>query len=114
VPPGVRWIATGAWVAASAAFIGPWWGVVAAVAAVPLVLLVGRPRLAGFVTIGLVLVAGAVVVHVVRTERPWPDAGWPRRFEWLHGLGLFAAVSLGVTLAAGSARQRRPMAADHQ
>ena len=28
-----------------------------------------------------------IVVDVVRTERPWPDAGWPARFEWLHGLG---------------------------
>ncbi len=44
---------------------------------------------------------GAVVVRVVRTERPLPDAGWPVRFERLHGLGLFAAVTLGVTLAAG-------------
>ena len=39
------------------------------------------------------------MVRVVQTERPWPDAGWPSRFEWLHGLGLFAAVSLAVTLA---------------
>ena len=66
----------------------------------------GRPRLAGFVTLAILLVIGVVIADVVRTERPWPDAGWPVRFEWLHGLGLFAAVSLLVTIAVGW--RRRP------
>ena len=80
-------------------FVGPGWGLVAAVAAGVLVVVAGRPRLAGAVTMAIVGLIGIVMVRVVQTERPWPDAGWPSRFEWLHGLGLFAAVSLAVTLA---------------
>ena len=48
---------------------------------------------------------GIVVVRVVQTERPWPDAGWPVRFEWLNSLGAFAAVSLLVAIVTGSARR---------
>ncbi len=66
----------------------------------------GRPRLAGLVTMGIVAVIGAVIVWVVLDERPFPNAGWPARFEWLHGLGLFAAVSLVVTIAATRAADR--------
>jgi hypothetical protein len=86
------------WVAASALFVGVGWALVAAVAAAVLVGYLGRPRLAGLVTLGILVTVGAVVTRVVRTEHPWPDAGWPSRFEWLHGLGLFAAVALGVTV----------------
>ncbi len=50
---------------------------------------------------------GAVVVRVVQTERPYPDAGWPVRFEWLHSLGLFAAVSLLVLAFAGGSGRRQ-------
>jgi hypothetical protein len=76
--------------------LGHGWGLVAALASVPLLLFLGRPRLAGLVTMGILAVIGTVTVDVVRTERPWPDAGWPGRFEWLHGVGLFAAVSLAI------------------
>ena len=100
VPTRVRWIAAAAWVVAAVLFVGPGWGLVAAVAAGALVVIAGRPRLAGAVTIAIVGLIGIVMVRVVQTERPWPDAGWPSRFEWLHGLGLFAAVSLAVTLLA--------------
>jgi arabinofuranan 3-O-arabinosyltransferase len=44
----------------------------------------------------------------VRTERPWPDAGWPVRFEWLHGLGLFAAVSLAIAALVASDADATP------
>jgi arabinofuranan 3-O-arabinosyltransferase len=94
----VRWVTSAVWVVLAAVLIGPGWALAAAVAAAVLVVALGRPRLAGLVTIGILVVIGAVVVRVVRTERPWPDAGWPVRFEWLHGLGLFAAVSLAVTV----------------
>jgi hypothetical protein len=46
-------------------------------------------------------------VWVVHDERPWPDAGWPSRFAWLHGLGLFAAVALAVSSATRSPLDRR-------
>ena len=96
VPMRVRWIAAAVWVVAAMLFVGPGWGLVAAVAAGVLVLIAGRPRLAGAVTMAIVGLIGIVMVRVVQTERPWPDAGWPSRFEWLHDLGLFAAVSLAL------------------
>jgi arabinofuranan 3-O-arabinosyltransferase len=106
-PARVRWTAAAVWVVAAALFVGPGWGLVAAVAAGVLVVIAGRPRLAGAVTMAIVGLIGIVMVRVVQTERPWPDAGWPSRFEWLHGLGMFAAVSLAVTVLA-----TRPVAAD--
>jgi arabinofuranan 3-O-arabinosyltransferase len=97
-----------AWVVAAVLLIGPRWGLLALLSAAALVA-VGRPRVAGLVTAGIVATIGAVMVWVVHDERPWPDAGWPARFEWLHRWGLFAAVSLLVTVAAGlDARRRRP------
>jgi arabinofuranan 3-O-arabinosyltransferase len=97
-PARMRWIAAAVWVVAAMLIVGPGWGLVAAVAAGVLVVIAGRPRLAGAVTMAIVGLIGVVMVRVVQTERPWPDAGWPSRFEWLHGLGMFAAVSLAVTL----------------
>jgi arabinofuranan 3-O-arabinosyltransferase len=38
------------------------------------------------------------VLWVVRSERPFPNAGWPARFEYLHGWTL-----LGVVLVVGAA-----------
>jgi hypothetical protein len=67
----------------------------------------GRPRLAGLVTLGILAFNAVVIAYVVRTDQPFPNAGWPVRFEWLHHLGLFAAVSL-LPAAAGWPRRRRP------
>jgi hypothetical protein len=67
--------------------------------------LLRRPRLAGLVTVGILAFSAAVVVYVVRTDQPFPNAGWPVRFDWLHGLGLFAAVSL-LPAVAGWPRRR--------
>ena len=41
---------------------------------------------------------------VVR-ERLFPNAGWPSRFERLHGIGLFAAVSLVIVVFVGDGRR---------
>ena len=82
--------------------VGFGWALVAGVAAAVLVVALGRPRLAGLVTVGILVTIGAVITDVVRSERPFPNAGWPSRFDWLHGLGLFAAVCLA---AAGRGRQ---------
>ncbi len=102
VPPRRRWIAAAVWVLAAVLLVGPGWGLVAAVAAGVIVVAIGRPRLAGAVTLAILAVMGVVVVWVMRTEHPYPNAGWPVRFEWLHGLGLFAAVSLGISAFSGS------------
>jgi arabinofuranan 3-O-arabinosyltransferase len=91
-----RWFAAGVWVVAAALFVGFGWTLLAAIAAAVLVLWLGRPRLAGLVTIGVLVVMGAVVVRIVQSEHPFPNAGWPHRFESLHGLGLFAAITLLV------------------
>jgi arabinofuranan 3-O-arabinosyltransferase len=106
-PMRTRWVAAVAWVVAAALFVGLAWALVAAVAAAVLVIGLGRPRLAGLVTMGIVAVIGAVIVWVVHDERPWPDAGWPSRFAWLHGLGLFAAVALAVSSATRPPLDRR-------
>ncbi len=94
-----------AWVVAAVLLVGPIWGLLALFGAAALVA-VGRPRVAGLLTAGVVATIGAVIVWVVHDERPWPDAGWPARFEWLHRWGLFAAVTLLVTAAAGLGARR--------
>ena len=101
VPDRTRWIAAGVWVVATAVLVGVGWALLAAVAGAVLIVHLGRPRLAGVLTIGLLVVIGLVVVRVVQREHPFPNAGWPHRFEWLHGLGLFAAVTLVVSAFAG-------------
>ena len=59
-------------------------------------------------SIAALLVIAGVMAYVVQDERPFPDAGWPAvLFERLHGLGLFAAVSLLVSVL-GTSRRRRP------
>jgi arabinofuranan 3-O-arabinosyltransferase len=99
-------VAGGAWIVAALLLVGPVWALLAAVGTAALVV-VGRPRLVGIVTVGILVVIGAVMVWVVRDEHPFPGAGWPARFEWLHGWGLFAAVTLLVTMVAGTAESHR-------
>jgi arabinofuranan 3-O-arabinosyltransferase len=99
-------VAGGAWIVAALLLVGPSWALLAAVGAAALVVL-GRPRFVGLMTLGILVVIGAVIVWVVRDEHPFPDAGWPVRFEWLHDCGLFAAVSLLVTMAASADRNQR-------
>jgi arabinofuranan 3-O-arabinosyltransferase len=97
------------WIVAAVLLIGPRWGLVAAAGAIVLVVL-ARPRLVGVLAAGIVATIGAVIVWVVVDERPFPNAGWPARFDLLHPWGLFAAVSLAVTAAAGiptSSRSKR-------
>ena len=54
-------------------------------------------RLVGSIGATIIMGAGLVVTYVVRNENPFPDAGWPLRFEWLHGWTL-----LGVVLVVGA------------
>ena len=78
-------------VLASALFIGWGWSLLAALAVVPSVAL-RRSRIVGWVGVVLVTGAGAVVTSIVRSERPFPNAGWPVRFEWLHGWTLLGVI----------------------
>ncbi len=67
--------------------------------------LIKRPAMVGFVGVAIVAGAGLVVTSVVRDERPFPDAGWPVRFEWLHGWTLLGVVLVvGSTLLSGGTR----------
>jgi arabinofuranan 3-O-arabinosyltransferase len=102
VPRRRRWIAAGTWVVAAVVFVGPGWGLLAAIAALALVVVLGRPRLAGVLAAGILALMALAVVWIVWRQHPYPNAGWPVRFERIHGLGLFAAVSLGVVTFAGS------------
>ena len=106
-----RVIAAAAWIVGSVVLIGPEWAGPAAAGAA-ILLLIGRPRVAGVVSAATLAVIGTVIVEVVVDERPWPDAGWPARFEWLHGWGLFAAVALAVS-ALGRASARRGLTSDN-
>ena len=90
-----RWVAAAAWVVAAALFVGWGWALVAAAAAAVLVVGLGRPRLAGMVTIGIVAVIGAVIVWVVLDERPG------RMPAGRH-------VSSGCTVSGSSPLSRRP------
>jgi arabinofuranan 3-O-arabinosyltransferase len=79
---------------------------VALLLGVPVIVL-RRNRLLTAIGAALVLGASLVVVAVVRSDRPYPGAGWPVRFEWLHGWTLLGVVLLTVsTLFATDARRR--------
>ncbi len=96
-----RWVAAAVWVVAAALLVGFGWALVAAIAGGLLIVRVGRPRLAGFVAVGLLAAIAAVVIVIVLREHPLPNAAWPVRFERWHGVGLFAAVSLLIVLFSG-------------
>jgi arabinofuranan 3-O-arabinosyltransferase len=93
------------WIVAAGLFVGPVWALAAVAGSVVVLALARRPRLAGLVTLGALAFIGAAIVWIVRTEQPGPFAGWPVRFERVHTLGLFAAVSL-LPAAAGWPRRR--------
>jgi arabinofuranan 3-O-arabinosyltransferase len=93
------------WVAAAGLLVGPAWMLAAAVGSAVVLAVLRRPRLAGVVTMGILAFSAVVVVYVVRTDQPFPNAGWPVRFDRLHNLGLFAAVSL-LPAVAGWPRRR--------
>ena len=99
-------LTVGVGVVATALFVGWAWALAALLLGIPAVIL-RRNRLLAVVGAAIVLGAGLVVVVVVRTDRPYPGAGWPVRFEWLHGWTLLGVVLLTVsTLFATDARRR--------
>jgi arabinofuranan 3-O-arabinosyltransferase len=72
-------------------FIGWAWGVAAGVIWVAAAA-AHRVRLVGWLGWAIVTGSGLVVTWVVRADRPFPNAGWPVRFEWLHGWTLLGIV----------------------
>ncbi len=109
-PAGSAWsrrpaVATvGATVVAAALLIGWMWAPIAVLAVVPAIVM-RRSRLVGWVGVAIVVAAGSVVTSVVRSERPFPNAGWPIRFEWLHGWTLLGVIL--ITCSALFARDTR-------
>ncbi len=98
-------LTVGTGVVASALFVGWAWALVALLLGVPIIVL-RRSRLLTAIGAALVLGASLVVLVVVRTDRPYPGAGWPIRFEWLHGWTLLGVVLLTVsTLFATDAKR---------
>ena len=95
-------------VVAAALLVQPVWAIPAAlvwaVAAA-----IDRPwgaRAVGAVGAAIVVGTGLIVTYDVLADRPFPDAGWPVRFEWLHGWTLLGVVLIvGATLVT-PARER--------
>ena len=88
-------------------FVGWAWALVALLLGVPIIVL-RRTRLLTAIGAALVLGASLVVLVVVRTDRPYPGAGWPIRFEWLHGWTLLGVVLLTVSTLFATDAKRGP------
>ena len=97
-------VASGLITTAGAALLIGWVWALPAAAIWALAMVVGRPwttRVIGLAGATIVVGAGLIVTFVVRTDNPFPDAGWPLRFEWLHGWTLLGVILVvGASLAA--------------
>ena len=99
-------------VVGAALFVGWTWALLAALVwAVGIV--VGRPQVVAWVGWVVIVAGGLIVTQVVRTEEPFPNAGWPVRFEYLHGWTLlgFVLVTAGTLLP--HRPDHRPPVVDH-
>lgn len=66
-------------------------------------ILLRRTWLVAWAGVAVIAVPALIVTYIVRSESPFPGAGWPIRFEWLHPWTL-----LGVALlVSGSLVQER-------
>jgi arabinofuranan 3-O-arabinosyltransferase len=109
--PAVATAAAG--LVAAALLIGWQWAAIAALIGLPTILL-RRTRLTGWFGVLIVAAAGVVVTSVVRDERPFPNAGWPMRFDWLHGWTLLGVLLITcATLFARDARRLDSGSAGH-
>ena len=102
------------WVGLSAALIGPSWALGGAVCGVVAVA-TRRSRLGELTALASLIALGAVVVLVERRDSPFPNGGWPSAFASMHGVGLFAVVSIlvGVFVADDAARPAGSADPDH-
>jgi arabinofuranan 3-O-arabinosyltransferase len=92
----------------SALLIGWSQALIGALVLIPAVIS-GRSRIVGWTGLSIVLGVGAVVTAVVYSERPFPNAGWPVRFDWLHGWTLLGVLMITcATLLAEDARHQPP------
>jgi arabinofuranan 3-O-arabinosyltransferase len=92
----------------SALLIGWSQALIGALVLIPAVIS-GRSRIVGWTGLSIVLGVGAVVTAVVYSERPFPNAGWPVRFDWLHGWTLLGVLMITcATLLADDARHQPP------
>jgi arabinofuranan 3-O-arabinosyltransferase len=92
----------------TAALVAGWaWAIPAVVVAV---IAVAAVRIRVFALAGWLIVAGVsfTVVFIVGAERPFPNAGWPIRFEWLHGWTLLGVMLLMCSTLANQ-RSSRPV-----
>ncbi|MFK7919512.1 MAG: alpha-(1-_3)-arabinofuranosyltransferase family protein [Ilumatobacter sp.] len=99
------WIVVAAATLASAVLIDWVWALPTAIVA-GTALLVRRPAIVAWCGVGIVAVPAAVMIVVVRTDAPFPDAGWPLRLEWLHPWTLLGVMFV-VTAACLDAPERR-------
>ena len=78
---------------ASAVLIGWIWGAVALAVSLAAYALRRQRLLAAFGFL-IVIVAQCIVMLVVRRDRPFPNAGFPVHFEWLHPWTLLGVILL--------------------
>ena len=83
------------WTVLAGLLIGPLWAIWGAIAGIAVVA-VRRSRVPELVAIGSLCAIGATVVLIEFRESTFPNGAWPLRFEWLHGVGVFAVVALIV------------------
>ncbi|MEM8747839.1 MAG: hypothetical protein AAGF91_14145, partial [Actinomycetota bacterium] len=87
--------------------VAPVWGLVAGVVA-GLSVLARRPLAGALAGWAIVSGVGLIVTQVVVSERPFPGAGWPIRFDQLHPwtlVGILLVATLVAATADGDADQ---------
>lgn len=94
-------IAGAIWILAAVLLIDPSWALWGVVGAAMMVVL-RRTRLAELTAIACLIVVVVGVVWIERRDAPFPNGAWPTEFESLHGLGMFAVVSLLVGAVVGA------------
>lgn len=90
-------VAAATYAVAAGLFVTPGWALAGA-AGGALVLASRRVRVAGYVAALALVVIAHGVVTTVRRDHPPVSPGFPGHFDHLHHLGLFAAVSLAVSV----------------
>lgn len=89
--PDRAWLFVGGAALAGALFIDWIWAVpIAAVWAAAVLL--KKPAVVAWIGVAIIAGAALTMTWIVRSESPFPDAGWPIRFEWLHPWTLLGVV----------------------